>query len=237
MVTVQSEQVMQVNSALMIHGAGGGGWEWDVWRRMFVSAGWCVSTPDLQPVAAGLEATTLDDYEAQVHDWMHAARPGVVIGASLGGLLAMRCHHAANAPLVLVNPMPPGGLPNVPVQGKRYPDRLPWRRGASLHSTAASLPDAEASTWHIAWRRWRDESGAVMNTASTGVSIERPRAKTLIVISEWDDDVPASTSRALAEALGADILDCAGASHVGPLLGRAAADMAERVLAWLRLRS
>lgn len=229
---------MQVNSALMIHGAGGGGWEWDVWRRVFLAAGWRVSTPDLRPAAAGLAATTLDDYEAQVHAWIHAASPDVVVGASLGGLLALRCSSATRtAPLVLVNPMPPAGWPGIVPLGKRYPDLVPWRRGASLPSTARALPDADAATWQLAWRRWRDESGAVMNAASAGVSIERPHAQTLIVISERDDDVPASTSRALAEALGADILDCAGASHVGPLLGHAAADVAERVLAWLRLRS
>ena len=88
---------MQVNSALMIHGAGGGGWEWDVWRRVFLAAGWRVSTPDLRPAAAGLAATTLDDYEAQVHAWIHAASPDVVVGASLGGLLALNVATQAQA--------------------------------------------------------------------------------------------------------------------------------------------
>ena len=229
---------MQVNSALMIHGAGGGGWEWDVWRRVFAAAGWRVSSPDLMPAAAGLSATALDDYEAQVRAWIDAASPDVVIGASLGGLLALRCSSAQRtAPLVLVNPMPPAGQAGIVPLGRRYPDLVPWRHGASLPSTARALPDADATTWQISWRRWRDESGAVMNAASAGVPIERSDARTLIVISERDDDVPPSSSRALADALRADTLDSAGASHVGPLLGRAAADVAERVLAWLRLRS
>lgn len=229
---------MQVNSALMIHGAGGGGWEWGVWRRVFEAAGWRVSTPDLHPVAKGLEATSLADYEDQVRDWMRDARPDVVIGASLGGLLALRCHDAApGTRIVLVNPMPPAGLPGVAPLGGRYPCLVPWRRSASLASTARSLPDADASTWHIAWRRWRDESGAVMNAASAGVTIEPVAATSLVVVSEADGDVPASTSRALAIALGADLLACAGASHVGPLLALNSADVAERALAWLRLQS
>lgn len=229
---------MQVNSALMIHGAGGGGWEWNVWRRVFSAAAWRVSAPDLAPVAAGLEATTLDDYEAQVHGWMRDARPDVVIGASLGGLLALRCHAAVPAArLVLVNPMPPGGLAMVPPLATHFPDRVPWRRRASLRSTARSLPDADASTWHMAWRRWRDESGAVMNAAASGIAIKPVGAATLVVVSEADAEVPATASRALATELGADVLACAGASHVGPLLGRHAADVADRVLAWLRLRS
>lgn len=235
---VQSERMMQVNSALMIHGAGGGGWEWDVWRRVFVAAGWRVSAPDLQPSAAGLGETTLDDYQAQVHVWLETRRPRVVVGASLGGLLALRCHPAARgATLVLVNPMPPANFAGVVPLGGRYPDLVLWRRSASLASTARSLPDADPTTWQIAWRRWRDESGAVMNAASSGVPVEHPRAPILMVISDGDADVPAATSRALASALGADVLACADASHVGPLLGRHASDIAERVLAWLRLRS
>lgn len=229
---------MQVNSALMIHGAGGGGWEWDVWRRVFTAAGQRAAAPDLQPAADGIEATTLHDYEAQVRHWMGAERPGLVIGASLGGLLALRCRSAAyGTALVLVNPMPPAGLPGVAPLGARYPDRVPWRDNASLASTARSLPDADAAAWHVAWRRWRDESGAVMNVAASGVPIERPDAPVLVVISERDTDVPAATSRALASALGADVLDVPAASHVGPLLGRHAADVAERVLAWRRLRN
>lgn len=229
---------MQVNSALMIHGAGGGGWEWDVWRRVFAAAGWRVSTPDLQPVAAGLEATTLDDYERQVGDWIRPANPDLVIGASLGGLLALRCHVAASAArLVLVNPLPPAGWPGVLPPRRTYPDRVPWRSGASLASSARALPDADTSTWQITWRRWRDESGAVMNAASAGVAVARPSVPVLVVVSAQDEDVPATTSRALANALGADVLACTGASHVGTLLGRQASDIAERVLAWLRLRS
>ena len=226
---------MQVNSALMIHGAGGGGWEWEVWRRVFAAAGWRVSAPDLQPVADGLEATTLADYEAQVRDWIRAAQPEVVIGASLGGLLALRA--AGDARRVLVNPLPPAGFPGVPTSATRYPARVPWRATASLASTARALPDADATTWHQAWRRWRDESGAVMNAAATGVPAAVPTTPTLVLASEADDDVPATTSRALAHALAADLLACAGASHVGPLLGRQAPDIAGRVLAWLRLRS
>lgn len=229
---------MQVKTALMIHGAGGGGWEWDVWRRVFAAAGWHVSAPDLQPSAAGLGATTLDDYESQVRHWIRTTSPCLVLGASLGGLLALRCHPAARgATLVLVNPMSSAGLPGVAPLGLRYPVLMPWRRSASLTSTARSLPDAEPTTWHAAWRRWRDESGAVMNAAASGVPTERPDAPVLIVISDRDADVPAATSCALASALGADVLACADASHVGPLLGRHASDIAERVLAWLRLRS
>ncbi|HEY4556436.1 MAG TPA: hypothetical protein VIG68_08390, partial [Lysobacter sp.] len=51
---------------LLVHGAGGGGWEWAIWQRVFDARGWTSAAPDLQPAAAGLAATGLDDYLAQV---------------------------------------------------------------------------------------------------------------------------------------------------------------------------
>src|SRR5688572_28720195 len=96
----------QTRSALMVHGAGGGGWEWNVWARVFAAHGWRVEAPDLQPVAAGLAATRLRDYAAQVAGSLaRLPLPRVVVGASLGGLLALRCAADADA-LVLINPLP-----------------------------------------------------------------------------------------------------------------------------------
>ena len=51
-----------LRAALLVHGAGGGGWEWNVWRGVFEAAGIAVAAPDLQPVAAGLATTGFDDY-------------------------------------------------------------------------------------------------------------------------------------------------------------------------------
>ena len=39
---------------VFVHGAGGGGWEWAVWARVFAAAGIAVAAPDLRPAAAGL---------------------------------------------------------------------------------------------------------------------------------------------------------------------------------------
>jgi hypothetical protein len=56
------------------------------------------------------------------------------------------------------------------------------------------------------------------------------------VASELDTDVPAAAVRSLAVRLSADVRTIAGASHVGPLLGRAAADTAAWVADWLAER-
>ena len=77
-------------AALFVHGAGGGGWEWNVWRGVFEAAGFHVEAPDLMPARSDVTATRLQDYQAQVRAALAALpRPRVLVGASLGGLLAL----------------------------------------------------------------------------------------------------------------------------------------------------
>lgn len=218
--------------AVLVHGAGGGGWEWNVWRRVFAAHGIQAVAPDLQPAAGGLEATTFADYAAQVRGALVASpQPRVAVGASLGGLLALACADAVDA-LVLVNPIPParwaGGLP-----GREWPDRVRWQADARLHSTRHALPDADDATALYAMRRWRDESGAVLREAHAGIDLPHPACRLLCVASARDDDVPPRLTIDLAQAWGASLLRSGSPSHVGPLLGREAADVAAQVALWL----
>jgi len=221
------------SAIICIHGAGGGGWEWTVWQRVFAAYGWSVFAPDLRPAAGGVAATGVEHYAAQVHAWCHGAsgRP-IVIGASLGGLLALLVAPEVNpAALVLINPLPPAGIEPRPA-GSDWPDVVPWGRDATLAGTRRTLPDADDATCLFAFRRWRDESGAVLRAASAGISAASPRCPTLVLGSERDDDVPVAASHALAAACGAEFRFLRGASHVGPLLGRGAAALAEDVQRW-----
>lgn len=219
---------------LMIHGAGGGGWEWNVWRRVFAAAGHAVATPDLQAVAAGVAATRWQDYLEQVATATQALpTPRVLVGASLGGLLALAAENDIEcAALVLVNPLPP--LPeaaSLPVS-EAIPDLIPWGRDASLAGTRRALPEAEDAACHYAFRRWRDESGMVLNTARAGIELAAPRCPLLVIASERDEDVPPTLSTAFAQRVGASWLQVPG-SHVGPLLGPQAADCAGVTVHWL----
>ncbi|WP_188310288.1 alpha/beta fold hydrolase [Arenimonas fontis] len=215
---------------MLVHGAGGGGWEWTVWGRVLAAAGMEVLAPDLQPRADGLVATALDDYAAQVDRWLRAApRPRLLAGASLGGLLALMRAALADA-LVLVNPIPPEGLPGA-VAGERS-GRVPWGRTASPAGTRRALPDADAATCAWAWRRWRDESARVLAEARAGRDCEVPVCPVLVIASAQDPDVPTAVSVALAGRLGASVLRVPG-SHVGPLLGRGAAGIAAQAVEWM----
>lgn len=220
-----------VKKALCIHGAGGGAWEWNIWRRVFAAHAWQMATPDLQPVAAGIAATRLADYVEQAAAHARATSASVLIGASLGGLLALMSASRIDArALVLINPLPPAGISPI-LTSRDYPDLVPWGSERSLASTQRALPDADAAARLYALRRWRDESGAVLREAC--VPLVMPSCPMLVLASEYDNDVPAQTSRALAEACGAQIELLHGASHVGPLLGRDAHAAALRALQWL----
>jgi len=220
-------------TVVCVHGAGGGGWEWSIWARALVLAGFDVLAPDLVPAAGGLAATRLADYRRQVADWCRIPAPrGLhLVGASLGGLLALATARAAHArSLVLVNPLPPAGLPP---RDAPTPAVIPWRSAATLRGTREAMPDADAAACLHAFRRWRDESGAVVDEARGGLAIDPPTCPVLVIASERDEDVPFASSHALACALGADFECVRAASHVGPLLGGSAASVAARVAHWL----
>jgi pimeloyl-ACP methyl ester carboxylesterase len=210
----------RVATALFVHGAGGGGWEWNVWTRCFA--------------AVGLAATRIEDYlEQVVAAAARLAAPRVLVGASLGGLLAlMAAARVAVDALVMVNPLPASpwhrDLPSRPA----WPDVVPWGRTASLPGTRRALPDADETTCLFAFRRWRDESGAALNAAHGGIEMPAPNCPLLMLASTGDEEVPASLTAAWAKALGASMRRVDG-SHCGPLLGREAARSATLAVEWL----
>ncbi|MGJ4730605.1 alpha/beta fold hydrolase [Luteimonas sp. SDU101] len=221
-----------IRSVLMVHGGGGGGWEWVVWRRVFEAARLQVHAPDLQPSPRGLAQTGFDDYLAQVRAALDALPgPRAAIGASLGGLLAAACADAADA-VVLVNPLPPAPW-HAQLPAREWPDVVPWQRDARLTGTRRALPDADEATALFAFRNWRDESGQAMREAHAGIQLPRPACRVLCIASMVDDDVPPALTAALARDWDASLLRAQAVSHVGPLLGRGAADCATQALHWL----
>jgi esterase/lipase len=222
-------------SILFLHGAGGGGWEWNVWCRVFKAHGFHVHAPDLMPSNSGLSETSLEDYSQQVQKHlqaMPASSSRIIVGASLGGLLALMSAEHTDA-LVLINPMPPAPFHvDMPGRGK-YPAIIPWRANANLQDTRRALSDCDELTCLYAFRHWRDESGMVMNTAMAGVEVDVPSCAVFIMASENDQEVPFSLSNTLAENMNASFINLPNTTHVGPLLGRNAAQFALQAVACL----
>ncbi|GMV30514.1 MAG: hypothetical protein AMXMBFR59_26390 [Rhodanobacteraceae bacterium] len=221
-------------TTLAIHGAGGGGWEWAIWQRVWAARNRPFIAPDLVPASGGLAQTRLADYVTQMQCAAAAWQRPWLVGASLGGLIALAIAGEVDAAaLVLVDPVPPLGIQPRPPQRVTNGDIVPWGSRRRFDSTVRALPDADAAARHHAFRRWRDESAAVVREAAAGIPANRPRCPVLVLAATGDDAVPTDASRALARWLDATFWVCA-ASHVGPLLGYPAASTAARVLDWLQ---
>lgn len=217
---------------MLIHGAGGGAWEWDRWRGVLEAHAIAVQAMELQPASRGLAATALQDYVNQVQLALRVSqRPRVLVGASLGGLLAAICAGEADA-LVLVNPLAPAPW-HRRLNQRPWEGVVPWQRNARLHSTRVAMRDADDASALWAFRHWRDESGQALREAHAGIEVGKPDCPALFVVSERDEDVPPEIISDWARAWRADRLETIASSHVGPLLGRQAQAIAAEAVAWL----
>lgn len=219
------------DTVILIHGAGGGGWEYALWQPLFAAASYQVIADDLLPAPASLAATQFDDYLEQVRSWLPSEGSVILVGASLGGILALKvAEQIRPTALILVNSVPPAGV-GVPRTGKQYPPIIRWANGP-LAETRTALFDSDEATIQWAWPRWRDESGAVLAQIAAGIPIQPPACPTLVILGDQDTDIPYQTGLALAAWAKADVLLYHGMSHVGPLLSRRAQAVAQMAITW-----
>jgi pimeloyl-ACP methyl ester carboxylesterase len=223
-------------TVVMIHGAGGGGWEYKFWQAELKSQGWKTIAPDMMPAKGGLAKTTLDDYVAQVVVACRKEKRVILVGASMGGALVLKAaEHVKPEAIVLVDAVPPKGTPGWPKSSEPVPDVIRWANGP-IKDTRDSMPDSDEATIQWAWKLWRDESGAVVRALHDGVECRKPTCPVLAIIGREDTDIPPAVSRSVAQAYGADVQEYAGMSHVGPLLSRRAREVAAAVAHWLDAR-
>ena len=223
--------------ALFLHGAGAWGGQWAIWQRVFEARGWTVACPDRQPAPGGLVATRWNDYHRQgVAALRNVAGPQPVpvllVGASLGGLLALAAgSEQTPSALVLVNPLPPApwaaGLPPDAFAG----DLRRWRSEGRFESTRRALPQASFADAQRAFRAWRDESAAVLREARAGLVLPVPTVPVLVIAGCDDTVVPVALSAAFAAAIAARFEAVPG-DHLAPVMGASAVLSAECALAW-----
>jgi pimeloyl-ACP methyl ester carboxylesterase len=229
---------------LLIHGAGAGAWEWGIWQRAFAAERLSAFAMNLHASSAGLMHTRYEDYLQQVGAAIARHQPNVVIGASLGGLLAAEAlsEHSSSAKLVLL--APPGKRIRIEplLQSQKAhsqtaaPQPKPikrWANDPQLCRTAHALPDADAASVYFAHSRWRDESAFVLAQAIAGRPFGWRARRSLMIAAEDDVDVDNQNLRQWARAAGMEYWLIPDASHAGLLLGQRAGGLAQKVIRWL----
>mgnify|MGYP002776987160 CR=1 FL=1 len=214
--------------ALLLHGAGGGAWQWGLWMPVLQAHGIHARAIDLPHRCSAAPSGWQDALDTASHALEALPRPRVVAGASLGGLLAAACAPLADA-AVLLNPLPPSPWSRslAPPTG----DTRRWGTDARLASTRASLHDADPATALAAFRRWRDCPVRLLREARE-VVLERVDVPMRMLACDADADIPPDAMRAWARAWSMDIEEIGG-SHAGVLLGSGAAAHAARTAGWL----
>jgi pimeloyl-ACP methyl ester carboxylesterase len=125
---------------VMIHGAFCGGWVFEAWQPLFAAQGFEVYTPTLRHHEPGspqgrLAHTGMRDYAADLEALFdRIGDPPIVIGHSLGGLLAqMLAARSSVRALILLAPSAPWGmLPSTPSEffaaQALYAEGMFWRK-------------------------------------------------------------------------------------------------------------
>lgn len=215
---------------LLVHGLGGGAWYWARYQQFFAERGYASHAVELRgrgasrPVA-DLGRVAIADYVADALDVARAlGEPPVVIGHSMGGLIAQKVAEAGAArAAVLLCSAPPRGIPLitralVARQLKHVPAMLASRPVLGARAdhdvlTFNRVPEAERGAL---FDRLVPESGRVARELSLGavkVDAARVRCPMLVVSAAEDRFVPPAVGRRIARKYGAAYRVFAGHGH------------------------
>lgn len=179
---------------VLVHGAGGGSWEWKLWldhhnrqgqhKYPYLSLYPC----HLEVFKYGRTYDTIstEDYTLQIvefiaglHvDWNDGGNRLVLVGASMGGvLITQACDSLQQRPyamifvctmLPLLEPFETRGPDVYNFTSSIFPNRIPYE-SSSLQSTVDAMPGCDPGLCEYVHRQWRDESGLILNALYQGV--------------------------------------------------------------------
>jgi len=226
----------------------GGSWYLRLWLYAAAQAGWDAWALNLRghhgsrPVP-DLGRVSVLDYVEDVHDCLRTLREAVVIGHSMGGLVAQKVAEGGRVrAAVFANSAPPKGIR---VVTWRLLSRMPRYAGALLASQPFSIgPDdaaallgncltPEQQAW--AYPHLVPESGRAareMALGSIAVDSVGIRCPTLVLGAEHDRITPASVQRKIAARYRSEYLEAAGHAHL-PMLEPGWERPFASVLEWL----
>lgn len=224
---------------VLVHGAANSALVWTYWQAALAERGWPSYAVDLRnhgkSAAAGLANTSMRDYADDVLSVVRElARPPVLLGWSMGGLVAImaaaRCDAAACvglAPSVLARAVDP----SVPLRSGEFG---PEEYGITSRDVddQPAMPDLDLEERRVALDSLASESRRARDERKAGIVIDSLRCPLLIVTGGGDRQFPPATYDNFP--LAAERVSVEGASHWGLVLSRRAlAAAVPAVLGWL----
>ena len=224
---------------VLVHGAANSARVWTFWRRELEGRGWAVHTPDLrghgEHAGIDLSTTGMADYAADVGAVARSLpRPPVLVGWSMGGLVAMMAAAATRAvACVGLAPSTPRAVrdPAVPLRvGTFGAETYGITSDDPAHQPA--MPDLDLEERRIALASLSRESLLARDERQAGIAIDRLPCPLLIVTGTGDTSWPRERYADLT--LPAQHLSVDGASHWGLVLSRRALrTLVPDVVRWL----
>jgi len=224
---------------ILVHGAANAASVWTFWQRVLADASWASYALDLQghgrSAALDLSHTSMHDYATGVRALAaQFKRPPVIMGWSMGGLVAMMvaADGVASACVALAPSIPVRHRdPNVTLRtGEFGPDEYGIRDRNPDNQPA--MPDLDRDERVIALSSLGKESRLARDERQAGVVIVSIPCPLLIVTGTADTQWPRDRYHHLW--LEADYFSVDGASHWGLVLNRRALETtAPAVLRWL----
>lgn len=220
----------RARSVLFVHGMWGGSWYLRNYLYAAAQAGWDAWAVNLRghgesPAPDGLGRASLLDYVADVRRCLDQLGEIVLVGHSMGGLIAQKAAEGGGvAAAVLLTSAPPRGISALqgPVLARmvRYlPAMLTDRAFNATRSHADFLflngLAPEQRDW--AFPRFGAESGrAARELALGGLAVDAAavRCPTLVVGAEHDRITPASLQRRIAHRYRAEYQEAASHAHM-----------------------
>jgi pimeloyl-ACP methyl ester carboxylesterase len=224
---------------ILVHGAANAASTWTFWQPELAAYGWASYAIDLRghgrSTPVDLSTTRMQDYVVDVGSLVEQfKRPPVVLGWSMGGLVALMAAAVGMASACIAL------APSVPARRRDLSIELrtgefgPEEYGITSRDPEAqsSMPDLDQEERSIALSALNRESRLARDERQAGIVIESLPCPLLLVTSAADRAWPAERYRDLW--LKADNLSVEGASHWGLVLNRRAlATLIPAVMRWL----
>ncbi len=244
----KSQGVSNGRTIVLVHGSWGSSAMWMLYREALAVAGFRVVLLDLRghgKSGGDIAGATMADYVADVAQVVSEHAPSsapVIVGHSMGGLVALMyaAVHGAQA-VVAIDPSPSAEVQG-PGEERRYPETYtPQDAGMPADSAAVmqALPDVPQEALIQLPGMLGLESGVARSERKRGISVPKENLSmpVLFVGGELGESVPfgigIKTARAMADYYGKDVVEIKGATHPGILIGTEAQHATEEIIAWL----